>query len=215
MVAHRLLTVVASATEQGFYSTCSTAASRGLSCPMAGGIFPNQGQNPLLLHWWVDSYPLHHQGSPYNKNVKWNYNQYLSLLLTLNIKTKSTNIWKIQAPPKRNNDVFKHGVLDYFISKWRTTEGMTRDIRLAVFEKLSFLLQILKPIEFQTEWIQITRALLLSQITQQAYLSTKINYMPRLFVMSSFALLLEFLLGHKTVLWAGKHFIWTLKSCHD
>lgn len=50
-----------------------------------------------------------------------------------------------------SNDVFKHGVLDYFISNWRTTEGMTRDIRLEVFEKLSLLLQILKPTEFQTE----------------------------------------------------------------
>ena len=68
IVAHRLLTVVASVADQGFYSTCSTAASHGLSCPMAGGIFLNQGQNLWLLHWWVDSYPLYHQGSPYNKN---------------------------------------------------------------------------------------------------------------------------------------------------
>ena len=27
------------------------------------GIFPNQGSNPCLLHWQVDSLPLKHQGS--------------------------------------------------------------------------------------------------------------------------------------------------------
>ena len=28
------------------------------------GIFPNEGSNPCLLHWQVDSLPLNHQGSP-------------------------------------------------------------------------------------------------------------------------------------------------------
>ena len=28
------------------------------------GIFPTQGSNLHLLHWWVDSLPLSHQGSP-------------------------------------------------------------------------------------------------------------------------------------------------------
>ena len=74
-VLHRPLIVVASVAEQGFYSTCSTVASHGLSCPMAGAIFQNQGQNLWLLHWQMDSYPLYHQGSPYNKHFKWNYNQ--------------------------------------------------------------------------------------------------------------------------------------------
>ena len=31
---------------------------------MARGIFPDQGLNLCPLHWQVDSYPLHHQGSP-------------------------------------------------------------------------------------------------------------------------------------------------------
>ena len=36
----------------------------GLSCPVACGIFPEQGSNPCLLDWQVDSLPLSHQGSP-------------------------------------------------------------------------------------------------------------------------------------------------------
>ena len=36
----------------------------GLSCPEACGIFPDQGSNPRLLHWQVDSKPLDNQGSP-------------------------------------------------------------------------------------------------------------------------------------------------------
>ena len=36
----------------------------GLSCPLACGIFPDQGQNLCPLHWQVDSEPLDHQGSP-------------------------------------------------------------------------------------------------------------------------------------------------------
>ena len=37
---------------------------RGLRCSKASGIFPNQGLNPCLLPWQVDSLPLSHQGSP-------------------------------------------------------------------------------------------------------------------------------------------------------
>ena len=33
------------------------------SCPVACGIFPDQGSNPCLLHWQADSLPLDHQGS--------------------------------------------------------------------------------------------------------------------------------------------------------
>ncbi|CAN0560203.1 unnamed protein product [Rangifer tarandus platyrhynchus] len=36
----------------------------GLSCPMACGIFSDQGSNPCPLHWQKDSYPLYQQGSP-------------------------------------------------------------------------------------------------------------------------------------------------------
>ena len=28
------------------------------------GIFSTQGQNPSLLHWHAESFPLHHLGSP-------------------------------------------------------------------------------------------------------------------------------------------------------
>ena len=41
----------------------------GGSCPfLLQGIFPTQGSNPhllLLLHWWADSWPQHHLGSPF------------------------------------------------------------------------------------------------------------------------------------------------------
>ena len=35
----------------------------GLSCPVACGIFPDQGSNPCTLYWHMDSLPLSHQGS--------------------------------------------------------------------------------------------------------------------------------------------------------
>ena len=37
----------------------------GLSCPLACGIFLDQGLNLCSLHWQVHFYPLCHQGSPY------------------------------------------------------------------------------------------------------------------------------------------------------
>ena len=53
-------------------------------CPMAHGIFLDQGSNPSPLHWQVDSQPLSHQGSPslpyfnggtaLSLNEKWNRN---------------------------------------------------------------------------------------------------------------------------------------------
>ena len=42
----------------------SAVVARGLSCPVACGIFPDQGSNPCPLHWQADSQPLCHQGSP-------------------------------------------------------------------------------------------------------------------------------------------------------
>ena len=36
----------------------------GLSCSTACVILPDQGLDPFLLHWQVDSLPLSHQGSP-------------------------------------------------------------------------------------------------------------------------------------------------------
>ena len=52
----RLLTVVAPpAAEPAPGSRASVAAVRGLGCPVACGIFPNQGLNVRPLHWQVDS----------------------------------------------------------------------------------------------------------------------------------------------------------------
>ena len=38
--------------------------AQGLSSSAACGIFLDQGSNPGLLQWQVDSLPLSHQGSP-------------------------------------------------------------------------------------------------------------------------------------------------------
>ena len=42
------------------------------SCPVACGIFLDQGLNLCLLHWQTDSFPLRHQGSAlaFNNNNK-------------------------------------------------------------------------------------------------------------------------------------------------
>ena len=50
----------AAVAERGLQSAGSVVVARGLSC----GIFPDQGSDPYLLHWQVDSEPLDHQGSP-------------------------------------------------------------------------------------------------------------------------------------------------------
>ena len=42
----------------------SAAVVPKFSCPMAGGIFPDQGLNLCLLHWQADFQQLNHQGSP-------------------------------------------------------------------------------------------------------------------------------------------------------
>ena len=36
-------------------STISVVVTHGLSCPVACGIFLNQGSNPCPLHWQADS----------------------------------------------------------------------------------------------------------------------------------------------------------------
>ena len=48
----------------GLWSTDSVLVAHGLSCSAACRIFPDQGSNPCLLHWQVNSLPLSHQGSP-------------------------------------------------------------------------------------------------------------------------------------------------------
>ena len=65
----RLCTVVASlAVEHRLEGTqASVAVAHRLSCSMSRGIFLDQGLNPCLLHWQIDSLPLSHQGSPEGK----------------------------------------------------------------------------------------------------------------------------------------------------
>ena len=41
-----------------------------LRCSTACGMFLDQGSNRCPLHWQVDSYPLHHQGSPNGRIFK-------------------------------------------------------------------------------------------------------------------------------------------------
>ena len=64
----------------GLWSTGSIVVAHWLSCSTACGIVPDQGSNPCLLHWQVDSLPLSHQGSPEihiltvlseKENLKW------------------------------------------------------------------------------------------------------------------------------------------------
>ena len=44
--------------------TGSVVVVRGLSCSVAGAIFPDQGSNPYLPRQQADSLPLSHEGSP-------------------------------------------------------------------------------------------------------------------------------------------------------
>ena len=61
-----LLTEVASpVAEHGLWSVrASVVVAHRLSYSKECGIFPDQGLNPCLWHWQMDSYPLSHQGSP-------------------------------------------------------------------------------------------------------------------------------------------------------
>ena len=50
----------------GLESSCSVVGASGVSCSAACGIFLDQGSNPCLLNWQVDSLPLSHWRSPPN-----------------------------------------------------------------------------------------------------------------------------------------------------
>ena len=52
-------------------STSSIVVAHKLSCSAACGSFPDQGLNPRLLHWQVDSLPLSHLGSPHSIIFAW------------------------------------------------------------------------------------------------------------------------------------------------
>ena len=45
-------------------NSVSLVVPLGLRCSMACGVLQDQGLNPCLLHWQVDSSPLSQQGSP-------------------------------------------------------------------------------------------------------------------------------------------------------
>ena len=71
---HGLLIVMASLiVEHGSSAWASVGVAHGLSCFAACGIFLEQGLNPCLLHWRVDSLLLSHQGSPNRAFVKQNF----------------------------------------------------------------------------------------------------------------------------------------------
>ena len=42
----------------------SVVVAHGLSCSLACGVLLDQGLNPFVPHWQVDSLPASHQGSP-------------------------------------------------------------------------------------------------------------------------------------------------------
>ena len=50
--------------KRGLQRTGSIVVVLRLSCSAAHEIFLDQGSNPCLLHWQVDSLPLSYQGSP-------------------------------------------------------------------------------------------------------------------------------------------------------
>ena len=65
VMRHGLFTAVTSlVADHGLQSAGSAVVVRGLSRPLACGIFPDQGSNLLPLHWQADSQPLDHQQSP-------------------------------------------------------------------------------------------------------------------------------------------------------
>ena len=64
-MGHRLLIAVASlVAKHRLQSSGSVAGLHGLNCSSACGIFPDQESNLCPLRRQMESYPLHHQGSP-------------------------------------------------------------------------------------------------------------------------------------------------------
>ena len=51
----------------------SVVWARGLSCSVARGIFLDQGSNPCLLHWQMDSHPLYQKGSAISYVLKMSF----------------------------------------------------------------------------------------------------------------------------------------------
>ena len=55
VVVRRLIYVISPVAEHGLQSLGSRVVACGLSCPTACGVFLDQGSNPCLLHWQMDS----------------------------------------------------------------------------------------------------------------------------------------------------------------
>ena len=81
-------------------SSGSVAVAHWLSCPMACGIFLDQGLNPCLLHWQADSLSVSHQGSPAPSFI---------LLFVVVVKVLFRNIHlPLPYPGERKNKVLVH-----------------------------------------------------------------------------------------------------------
>ena len=62
-----LISLASLAVEHGLKGAKAlTVVVRGLSCPTACEIFPEEGSNLCPLHWQVDSRPLNHQRSSWH-----------------------------------------------------------------------------------------------------------------------------------------------------
>ena len=59
----------------------------GFSCSEACGIFPDERLNLCPLHWQVDSYPMHHRGSPRN---------FLIFFIQLMLKVKFSEVHSVE-----------------------------------------------------------------------------------------------------------------------
>ena len=55
-----LIGVISLVVEHRLHGTGLVVVAHGLSCSWACGIFLDQGSNPCLLHWQMDSLPLSH-----------------------------------------------------------------------------------------------------------------------------------------------------------
>ena len=77
------------------WNTASIAAVHGLSCSVACRIFLDQGSNPCLPHWQIDSLPLSHQESSCFIALIVLLLASFLLAYILNIKIKSIFIFKI------------------------------------------------------------------------------------------------------------------------
>ena len=70
----------------GIQSTGSVVVAHRLSCSKSCGIFWDQGLNPCLLHYQVDSLPLSYQRSPRAVSFKLSFNMYGLKYSSMNVQ---------------------------------------------------------------------------------------------------------------------------------